>query len=55
MQTSLLLILLILPLLILIIILESEFETAHVLVADHVPPIFKEVLVISEGVFHVAH
>ena len=41
--------------LILIIILESEFETAHVLVADHVPPVFKEVLVISEGVFHVTH
>ena len=41
--------------LILIIILEGEFETAHVLVADHVPPVFKEVLVISEGVFHMAH
>lgn len=40
---------------ILIIFLESEFEAAHILVADHVPPIFKEVLVISERVVHVAH
>lgn len=41
--------------LILIIFLKGEFETAHILVADHVPPIFKEVLVISERVVHVAH
>ena len=40
--------------LILIIFLECKFETPHVLLADHVPPVFKEVLVISERVFHVA-
>ncbi len=39
---------------ILIIFLECEFETPHVLLADHVPPIFKQVLVISERVVHVA-
>ena len=40
--------------LILIIFFECELETAHVLLTDHVPPIFEEVLVISEGVVHVA-